>query len=188
MVIGITGGIGSGKSTVADLLRSKGYPVFDSDREARIIQDSDAAVIAATKQLFGEDIYVEGHLNRPAVASLVFSNPDLLKKLTEIVHPAVRKKIQEWMLQFDHNQIIFVESAVLFEGGFYKLMDKIVLIVASEEIRIERVMKRDGLTREQVIAKIKNQIPDTKKITESDLIINTDQGIPPDILRLIVIW
>jgi dephospho-CoA kinase len=188
MIIGITGGIGSGKSTVSDLLRSKGYPVFDTDREARIIQDSDAEVIAATRLLFGDDIYVEGRLNRPAVASMVFRNPELLKKLTEIVHPAVRKKIKEWSLQYDKDQIIFVESAVLFEGGFYKLMDKIVLIVASEEIRIERVMKRDGLTREQVVARIKNQIPDIEKIPESDLIINTDQGIPPDILRLIVIW
>ena len=188
MVIGITGGIGSGKSTVSDLLRSKGYPVFDTDREARVIQDTDAEVVAATRDLFGNYIYVDGRLNRPAVAALVFDNPALLKQLTDIVHPAVRKKILEWSQQFDKNQIIFVESAVLFEGGFYKLMDKIVLIVASEEIRIERVMKRDGLSREQVLARIKNQIPDTEKIPESDLIINTDQGIPPDILRLIVIW
>lgn len=188
MVVGITGGIGSGKSTVSDLLRTHCYPVFDTDREARIIQDSDADVIEATRKLFGDDIYVEGRLNRPAVAAMVFNNPELLRKLTAIVHPAVRKKIKEWLQQFDKDQIIFVESAVLFEGSFYKLMDKIVLIVASEEIRIERVMKRDGLTREQVVARIKNQIPDTEKIPESDLIINTDQGIPPDILRLIVIW
>jgi dephospho-CoA kinase len=188
MVIGITGGIGSGKSTISDLLRSKGYPVFDTDYEARIIQNTDADVVNATKSLFGDDIYIDGQLNRPLVASLVFGNPDLLRKLMEIVHPAVRKKIHEWSQQFDQNQILFVESAVLFEGGFYKLMDKIVLIVASEEVRIERVMKRDNLTREQVIARIKNQIPDTEKIPESDLIINTDQGVPPDILSLIVIW
>jgi len=188
MLIGITGGIGSGKSTISDLLRCKGFPVFDTDKEARIIQDTDKNVIAATKKLLGDDIYVEGKLNRPAVASQVFSNPDLLLKLMEIVHPAVRSKIQEWYQQFNNGQIVFVESAVLFEGGFYKLMDKIILIVASEEIRIERVMKRDGLTREQVLVRIKNQIPDTEKIKESDLIINTDQGIPADILSLIVIW
>lgn len=188
MVIGITGGIGSGKSTLSELIRKHGYPVYDTDKEARRLQDEDAALVQQIKSLFGENSYVDGKLNRPAVAALVFNNPELLQKLTAIVHPAVKEDFINWKDNFKSEDLIFMESAVLFEGGFNQLTDKVILVTASEDIRIQRVIKRDGVSREQVLSRIKNQIPDTEKAPKSDLIINTDQGLPADIMELIVVW
>jgi dephospho-CoA kinase len=105
-----------------------------------------------------------------------------------IVHPVVKKDFLRWVTGFIAEDLVFIESAVLFEGGFNKLTDKIILVTASETIRIERVMKRDRLSREQVIVRIKNQIPDAEKALKSDLIIHTDQGIPDNILQSIIVW
>lgn len=188
MVIGITGGIGSGKSTLAAYLRQHGYPVYDTDAQARIIQNSDPGVIKKTIELFGRDVYKNHELDRKFVASKVFNNSVLLKALTEIVHPAVKRDIVSWLKKHNKVEYLFIESAVMFEGGFNKFTDKILLVTATEKIRIERVMKRDGVTKEQVLARIKNQIPDDLKVPESDLVINTDAGIPANILELIVVW
>lgn len=188
MIIGITGGIASGKSTLSNLLKAHGFPVYDSDLEARRLQNEHPEIISQTKALFGDDIYVGGQLNRPAVATLVFQNPELLKKLTDIVHPVVKAEFLQWTRQFKPNKLIFIESAILFEANFDKLVDKVILLTVSGEIRIKRVMERDGSTREQVLARIKNQIPDAEKIPKSDLVILTDQGLPDDVLHLIVSW
>lgn len=188
MIIGITGGIGSGKTTLSNIIRSQGYPVYDTDREARIIQNSDQDVIRQTKDLFGEDIYRDGQLDRQAVASLVFRQPELLQKLSSIVHPAVKKGFLQWITQFNPNDLVFVESAVLFEGGFNSLTDKIILVTASEEVRIRRVMARDKVDRSRVTDRIKNQIPEAEKLPGCDLVINTDQGIPDDVMQSIVVW
>ena len=188
MIIGITGGIASGKSTLSSLLKTHGFPVYDSDLEARRLQNEHPAIVSQTKALFGDDIYVDGQLNRPAVAALVFQNPELLKKLTDIVHPVVKADFLQWTKQFNPNQLIFIESAVLFEANFDGLVDKVILLTVSEEIRIQRVMERDGSTKKQVLARIKNQIPDTEKIPKSDLVILTDQGLPDDVLHLIISW
>lgn len=188
MIIGITGGIGSGKTTLSDLLRSHGYPVYDTDKEARRLQDEDSGLVNQTKALFGEDVYKTGKLDRTTVASQVFQQPKLLQQLMAIVHPVVKKDFLRWVTAFNAEDLVFIESAVLFEGGFNKLTDKIILVTASETIRIERVMKRDRLSREQVIVRIKNQIPDVEKALKSDLIIHTDQGIPDNILQSIIVW
>lgn len=188
MVIGITGGIGSGKSTLSELIRKQGYPVYDTDKEARRLQDEDEILIQQIKSLFGENIYADGKLNRAEVAVLVFNNPELLQKLTAMVHPAVKHDFIMWKGKFNSEDLIFIESAVLFEGGFNQLTDKVILVTASEDIRIQRVMKRDKISREQVLSRIKNQIPDTEKAPKSDLIINTDQGLPEDIMQSIVVW
>jgi dephospho-CoA kinase len=188
MIIGITGGIGSGKTTLSELLRSHGYPVYDTDKEAKKLQDEDIDLVSQTKLLLGDEIYKTGKLDRITAATLVFQKPELLQQLMAIVHPVVKKDFLKWSASFDVNGLVFIESAVLFEGRFNELTDKIILVTASETIRIERVMKRDGLTREQVIARIKNQIPDAEKALKSDLTIQTDQGLPDDILQLIHIW
>lgn len=186
MIIGITGGIASGKSTLSNVLKAHGYPVYDSDLEARRLQNEHPVLVSQTKQLFGDNIYVDGELNRPAVAALVFEHPELLQKLTAIVHPIVQADFIQWTKQFNPHALIFIESAVLFESKFDQLVDKIVLLTVSEEIRIRRVMDRDGSTKEQVLARIKNQIPDAEKIPKSDLVICTDQGLPDDVLHLII--
>lgn len=188
MIIGITGGIGSGKTTLSNLLRSNGYPVYDTDKEARRLQNEDEKLITETKALFGENIYINGELDRKTVASIVFRQPELLTQLSSIVHPVVKNDIIQWASIFTSNKLIFIESAVLFEGGFDAFTDKIILVTASEEIRIARVMKRDGITREQIIARIKNQIPEAIKAQKSDLVINTDQGLPENILQSIIVW
>lgn len=188
MIIGITGGIGSGKSTLSELLRKHGYPVYDTDKKARRLQNEDALLVQHIKSLFGENCYVEGKLNRPAVAALVFNNPELLQKLTALVHPAVKEDFINWQRNYNSEDLVFIESAVLFEGGFNLLTDKVILVTASEDIRIQRVIKRDKISREQVLSRIKNQIPDTEKAPKSDLIINTDQGLPEDIMQSIVVW
>ena len=129
--------------------------MYDSDLEARRLQNEHPEIISQTKALFGDDIYVDGQLNRPAVATLVFQNPELLKKLTDIVHPVVKAEFLQWTRQFKPNKLIFIESAILFEAKFDKLVDKVILLTVSEEIRIQRVMERDGSTREQVLVRIK---------------------------------
>ncbi|MDO9635004.1 MAG: dephospho-CoA kinase [Paludibacter sp.] len=188
MIIGITGGIGSGKSTLSEYLRSHGFAVYDTDREAKRLQNEDSKLIENTKYIFGDNIYDNGKLDRQAVASVVFKNPDLLEKLTSIVHPIVKSDFLAWASKFNSNILIFVESAVLFESGFNELADKIILVTASEDIRIQRIMKRDGVTREQVLSRIKNQIPDAVKALKSDLVIITDNGLPDDVLQSIVVW
>lgn len=186
MFIGITGGIGSGKSTLAALIRDAGYQVFDTDVVARNLQDNNKQVISEIIELLGPEVYKNGKLDRALVASIVFHDTEKLKSLTAIIHPAVRSEIIEWAKQYDSEELLFIESAVLFEGGFYRLMEKIILVTASEEVRIQRVMQRDGVTREEVLARIKNQIPDEEKIPESDLIINTEEGFPTNLLKLII--
>lgn len=179
-IIGITGGIGSGKSTVSELLRSQGYPVYDTDREARRLQNEDPELIHAIKLLLGDQVYANGELNRPAVAAIVFEDPELLKQLTALVHPVVKRDFSQWVSQQSSKQV-FIESAVLFEGGFDTLTDSIIVITAPEEVRIQRVMKRDGVTREQVLARIKNQLPESGKLIKASFIISTDNGLPTDL-------
>ncbi len=188
MIIAITGNIASGKSTLSKLLKEHGYAVYDSDKKARRLQNEDPEVVRQTKALFGEDIYVDNQLNRPAVAAMVFENPALLKQLTDIVHPAVKADFLQWTKQFNSEELIFIESAVLFEGGFDSLVDKIILLTVSENIRIQRVMDRDGSTKEQVLSRMKNQIPDSENAPKSDLIIHTDNGLPENVLQLVVSW
>jgi len=188
MIIGITGGIGSGKTTLAGMLREKGYIVYDTDAEARRLQNSDQHLISEIKKLFGETIYENGQLNRPAVAAEVFCNPEKLKQLTSLVHPAVKKDIELRISSLNKSDLYFIESAVLFEGGFDSLTDKNILVTASEEIRISRIKQRDNLTIEQIKNRIKNQIPEAIKAQKSDFIINTDMGLPENIVELIEIW
>lgn len=183
-IIGITGGIGSGKSTVSELLRSQGYPVYDTDREARRLQNEDPELIDATKLLLGDQVYANGQLNRPAVAARVFEDPELLRQLTALVHPVVKRDFSQWVSQ-QSSKRVFIESAVLFEGGFDALTDAIIVITAPEEVRIQRVMKRDGVTREQVLARIKNQLPESGKLIKASIIISTENGLPSDLTEQI---
>lgn len=188
MIIGITGGIGSGKTTLSNLLRSHGYPVYDADKEARRLQNEHPALINRTKTIFGDNIYSNNELDRAAVAALVFQHPELLKNLTAIVHPVVKNDFLHWTRVNNQSKLLFVESAVLFESDFDQLTDKNILVTAAESVRIDRVMKRDGVSAAQVKARIKNQIPDADKALKSDLIIHTDQGIPEDVLESIIVW
>lgn len=178
LVIGITGGIGSGKSTLANILRAEGFSVYDSDLEARRLQNEHSVMKRKIIDLFGKDIYTPQGLNRSALAKLVFNRPEMLVKLNSIVHPLVMEDFETWILNRFPKKILFIESAILFESGFNKLVDKVILITANEDIRVDRVIKRDGITREQVMARMKQQLPESEKIKRADFIIYSDDKKP----------
>lgn len=178
LIIGITGGIGSGKSTLSEHLRLEGYDVYDSDQEARRLQNENLSLKKQLIDLFGEEIYNSQGLNRPVLAKIVFANQDLLFKLNQIVHPFVKEDFKNWISRHSSKQFLFMESAILFECRFNKLVDKVVLMTASEQLRIHRVIKRDGITKEEVEARMLNQLPDEMKIPLADIIISTDDNLP----------
>ena len=173
-IIGITGGIGSGKTTVCSELVARGFRIYESDKEAHCIMNSDEKVISALKLLLGNEIYLDGQLNRKEVANLVFSNENLLSEMNAIVHPAVKTDFSEWAARHSQENFLFIESAILFESGFDALCDASVLVVAPENVRISRTMTRDNVGLKQVESRIKNQRPNEELAALSDLIINND--------------
>ncbi len=176
MIVGITGGIGGGKTTFSNLLRESGFKVYDSDFEARCLQVENQLIRTKMVELFGPDVYSENGLNKSLVAGIVFSNPAILQQLNAIVHPVVQSDFKQWTQLFPNEKYLFIESAILFEAHFDKMVDKIILVTASEEIRINRVVKRDGLTEEQVRLRMKNQLSDEIKIKLSDVVVRTDRN------------
>ena len=178
IIIGITGGIGSGKSTLSERLREIGYSVYDSDLEARRLQNEHPEIQDQLIELFGEDIYNDQGLNRPVLAQLVFGKPELLAKLNAIVHPVVHTDFMNWIQGHSAENLLFMESAILFESGFNKIVDKVIVMTASENIRIARVMKRDKVTEEQVKARMLHQMADDKKIANADFVIHSDDCQP----------
>lgn len=184
--IGITGGIGSGKSTVCRVFSVMGIPVFEADKVARKLMDTDGEIHEKLVRLFGAAVYLPDQtVNRKYLAGIVFKDPSLLTKLNEIVHPVVRKTFFDWCEKQESPYIIH-EAAILFESGFYKMMDKTITVVTSEDERIRRVMKRDEITMELVKERIKNQWSDEERIKLADFVIgnNDDQLIIPQIIEI----
>ena len=169
-IIGLTGGIGSGKTTVANYFKSCGIPIYIADDEARKIMES-ASIIEAIKDSFGTDVFFFFLLNREKLAKIVFNNSERLEKLNSIVHPAVKKHFEQWLLQNQAAPYVIYEAAILFESGRYKDCDIIITVTAPIESRIERVIKRDKTTRELVLKRINAQWTDEKRISKSDFII-----------------
>lgn len=185
-IVGLTGGIGSGKSTIVAYIRSKGIPAYIADDQAKKIMD-DPEIIKKVRGIFDENVIENEKLNRKKIAELVFSSPNLLKKLNEIIHPAVRENFDNWLKNNEKSNFIVKEAAILFESGSYKDCDKIILITAPQDIRIERVMNRDKVSREQVLDRMKNQWDDAKKAEFSDYIIdNTDLSVSLKEVELIL--
>lgn len=170
-IIGLTGGIGSGKSTVANYIASKGIPVYIADEEAKKIMERDD-VKQKIQNLFTESILnSDNSLNRKKIAEFVFNNPDKLKELNAIVHPEVQLHFKNWLKEHKNYPFIIKEVAILFETGGNKQCDKVILITAPEELRIERAMKRDKLTKKDILVRIKNQISESKKKELSDFVV-----------------
>ncbi len=185
--VGITGGIGSGKSEVSRMLLSMGYPVYNSDLEARAIVDTDPEVKREIQSVFGEDMYEKGMLNRPKMAGLVFNDPKLLRQLNAIVHPAVSWHFEVWKQKHSHRELIFQEAAILFESGGYKQVDATVVITAPQELRIERVCRRDGVSPQEVKKRMANQLPQEELETRADFLIVNDGLSPllPQVIELL---
>ncbi|HZV43549.1 MAG TPA: dephospho-CoA kinase [Saprospiraceae bacterium] len=175
-IIGLTGGIGSGKSTVADLFRTLSIPVYESDARAKNLMNTNAELRNKIEKLLGPQSYINGEINRPWIAEKVFGNKDLLQQLNSIVHPAVRTDAVTWANapeQANHAYVI-KESAILFEENSAEQLDGIILVVAPIAIRIERVMKRDGISKDQVDERIQHQWTDEMKIPLSDYVVYND--------------
>ncbi|MCK5907777.1 MAG: dephospho-CoA kinase [Flavobacteriales bacterium] len=180
MVVGLTGGIGSGKTTIAKLLELKGIPVYDSDKRAKYLMHNSTEIRTALKLEFGDEVYSEEGLNREYLAKIVFGNKDKLKTLNSIVHPVVAKDFQDWIAEQD-TEIVVKEAAILFESGAYKTCDVNVTVHTDVEERIERVQKRDGVTREQVLSRINNQWTDEQRNEKSDIIIKNNDVDPTEV-------
>lgn len=173
MIIGITGGIGSGKSTIAKQLRKMGYAVYDTDSEAKRLIMEDAGLRQQIEQLFGKEVYQDGVYQTALVAQRVFADQSLLARLNAIVHPAVKADILRWAENMNHPTLCFVECAILYQAGFDTLCDKVVVVTAPEEVRLQRAVVRDHSTIEKVRARMRAQEVE-KDIERADLIVNND--------------
>lgn len=171
--VGLTGGIGSGKSLVAEIFKALGVPVFHADLEGRKIVNSDTVKHLLAK-LFGPEVIDGDTVNRQVLAAIVFNDPEKLKKLNAIVHPEVRKSFQSWLGSYPTEPYIIYEAAILIESGYWQQLDRIILVTAPQEVRIQRVMQRDNVSREQVIMRMNNQWSDREKIPYAHFVIEND--------------
>ena len=185
--IGITGGIGSGKTTVCKIFRLLGIAVFHADDEAKILQNSDPQIKRRLIERFGENIYSQdGVVDRKKLANVVFNDPSELSFLNSIIHPVVKQKFLTWVEDYQNEPYVLFEAAILFEAGFANNFDQNILVTADEHVRIKRVIGRDHLTEEAVRQRIINQIPDIEKINTVNYIVenNNDRLLIPQIINL----
>lgn len=162
-IIGVTGGIGSGKTTLINYIKSKGFVVYLADEAGKEVMNQ-PEIISKINRIFDNEVLLpNGLLNRSKIAKLVFSNKELLNKLNEVVHPAVSIHFQNFLKEHQFEVLVFKEAAILFESGSYKTCDATILITAPEETRISRVVKRDGMSREEVIKRMANQMDESEK-------------------------
>lgn len=172
--IGITGGIGSGKSVISRILKIMHYPVYDSDYWAKFLMNNDKTIYKALTNKFGPETYSSEGINRPFLAQLIFNNKENLTFVNSIVHPAVGNHFLQWAEE-QQSSIVFIESAILFSSGLNKIINKTIYVDAPQEIRLQRAILRDNATTEAISARIKNQINgDEFARTHSDYIINND--------------
>lgn len=183
--VGITGGIGSGKSTVCQVFETLGIPVLYADQAARYLMENDAMLIDGIKMLFGTHIYQGGVLNREEVSSIVFRRPDILNELNKLVHPAVLRYGQQWM-QKQTSPYVLKEAAIFFESGSYKEMDVMIGVSAPQKLRILRTVERDKTTQEKVLGRMSHQMDDEEKMKLCDHIIINDDVTPiiPQVLKI----
>lgn len=170
MVVGLTGGIGTGKTTVAKMFVELGVPVYNSDRQAKKLMQSSEKVRRAVQDLLGKDAYLGKKLNRKYISNKVFKDNDLLQKLNAIVHPAVREHFLEWTKK-KNSPYVIQEAAIIFENASQERYDKIILITAPLKLRIKRIMKRDHLAKTDILERIDKQWTDAEKIPLSDFVI-----------------
>ncbi len=172
--VGLTGGIGSGKSTVAELMRDRGIAVYDSDSRAKALMAGDEALRQALIAEFGAECYTVEGLNRPWLAERVFSNEAELARLNAIVHPAVMRDFATWAEAQEGNYVV-LESAILLEAGLEGYVDVVVAVMAPQELRLERAMQRDGASREQIEERMRNQMSDEERTDRAKYaIVNID--------------
>ena len=186
--IGITGGIGSGKTLICKIFHSLGSPIYDADSRAKILMTTDGILVEQIKKEFGMLSYNEdGSLNRKYLGQIAFDQKLKLEKLNQLVHPRVAKDYEEWVITHQHFPYVIKEAALLFESGSYKGLDKIVVVSASEQIRMKRVLQRDTHRTEKDVENIfGNQLPENEKLKRADFVIINDETrlVIPQVLEL----
>jgi dephospho-CoA kinase len=184
--IGLTGGIGAGKSIVAKVFETIGIPVFDADRVGKTILSDDLVAREQIIQLLGSEAYDKGIPNRKFIAEMIFNNDPLRTSLNNIIHPKVANEYETWVRNNSESAYTIKESAISFETGIYKKLDANILVVAPEQLRIERVMKRDNTDLEAVKKRMDAQWSDEVKITLTDFVVTNDEksGVLPQVLEI----
>lgn len=172
--LGITGGIGSGKSTVATLFELHGIPVYNADKEAQQLNNTSPEIREQLSLHFGNELYKDGILNKKLFADIIFSDPDKLALANSIIHPEVLKHFNNWCSQHSSHSIVALEAAILFESGFHHYLDKVVTVYAPLSLRVARVARRDDVTEESVMNRIKNQMPEKEKINLAQYVVIND--------------
>lgn len=185
-LIGLTGGIGAGKSVAAKIFATLGIPIFDSDRAGKDLLEKDTEVRRKVVDIFGDKAYVKGTPDRKYLAGIVFSDPDMREKLNAIIHPSVRRAFRDFADEHASAPYVINEAAILIETGAYEQLDALILVTAPEDVRIERVTKRDGVTAEEVRKRMGAQWPEEKKRGYAQYVIENDgvQALIPAVLKI----
>lgn len=187
LIVGVTGGIGSGKSTVCAIFKMLKVPVFEADKVARQLINSHPEIKNGLIHQFGEGIYTEnGTVDRKKLAEIIFNDKIQLQKMNELVHPVVREEFKKWVKENSKQPYVIHEAAILFESGFYKMMDYTILVSAPREKRIEWVMERDQVSRKQVEERMKNQLPEEEKQKLASVVLMNDNHnlLIPEIVKI----
>ena len=184
-IVGLTGGIGSGKTTVAGFFEELGIPIYIADEEAKKLMNTSKVLIKNIKKLFGENAYVNENLNRPYIAKKIFSDDSLLKKMNALVHPKVAEHFEKWVNKQQAPYVI-KEAAILFESGSYKDCDFTVTVIADEGLKIQRLLQRDDTTESRIKDIMKHQWSDEKKKELSDFTIinNTLEDTKKQVIKI----
>ena len=183
--VGITGGIGSGKTTVCKVFETLGIPVYNADTQAKLLMNTDPELKASLQGYFGSDIYVDGILVRHQLAEIIFNDPSALEKVNSWVHPAVARDFEQWCTR-QTSPYVLEEAAIIFESNLAHRFEKTILVTAPESVRIERVCARDQVAPEIVRKRMANQWPDEKKIALADYVIYNDnvRQIAPQVMEI----
>ena len=184
--IGLTGGIGTGKTYVSKIFQKMGIPIFNADEQAKKCMVEDSSLKAAVQLAFGESMYLKGVLQKDALAKIVFNNTEALAKLSALVHPIVKQKFEDWCTQ-QSTSLVIKEAAILFESGAHLGLDAVVSVSAPENLRIERVKKRDGSSVAQIQSRMSKQMSQAEKEELADFLIVNDevQLLLPQVLAII---
>lgn len=185
MIVGLTGGIGSGKTTVAQIFAALGVPIFVADEVSKHLIDTNKRVQRALQNLLGDDLVKEGKIDRPLMAKLIFNDDELLKKANAIIHPAVAEAFKQWQEKQDYPYVLR-EAAILFESGSHRDCAAVIVVSAEEKLRIKRVQQRSGESVEQIKARMSKQWPQKKKEELADYLIFNDEKemLIPQVIRI----
>ena len=184
--VGLTGGIGSGKSTISRLLNTMGIPVYIADTESKRLTESSPFIRKKLTEKFGTNLYAGGKLNKAQLASLIFEKESNLRYVNSVIHPMVFADFEQWKTQQTKSPLLVIETAILFESGFSDSVDMSITVTAPENLRIRRVAIRDGWSYDSIISRIQNQLPEEERIRRSDHVIHNDdrQALIPQVEKL----